>query len=107
LHSSDYSDRTARLVDEEVERILREQEERASKILKTHLPGLVNVAHALLERETISGADVAELVDKAFGKPVHPEGKKNASIAKLEDFRPTAGLPVAGSANHSTVTPND
>ncbi|MGC9154769.1 MAG: ATP-dependent zinc metalloprotease FtsH [Ferrimicrobium sp.] len=107
LHSSDYSDRTARLVDEEVERILREQEERASKILKTHLPGLVNVANALLERETISGADVAELVDKAFGKPVHPEGKKNASIAKLEDFRPTAGLAIAENANHSTVTPND
>jgi cell division protease FtsH len=107
LHSSDYSDRTARLVDEEVEKILREQEERASKILKTHLPGLVNVANALLEGETISGADVAELVDKAFGKAVHPDGKKNASIAKLEDFRPTAGLPVAGSANHSTTTPTD
>jgi cell division protease FtsH len=104
LHSSDYSDRTARLVDEEVERILRQQEERATKILQEHLGGLVNVANALLERETISGEEVARLVDEAYGRPVHPNGKKMAVIAKLDDFRPSASLPPAANENNLSTT---
>ncbi len=89
LHSAEYSDRTARLVDEEVERILREQEARATKILERHLPGLTAVANSLLENETISGEDVSRLVDEAYGEPVHPDGKKPASVTKLSDFRPS------------------
>ena len=93
LHSAEYSDRTARLVDEEVERILREQEARATRILERHLPGLTAVATSLLDNETISGADVARLVDEAYGEPVHPDGKKSATVAKLSNFRPGKGLP--------------
>ena len=33
MHTRDYSDETARVIDEEVERILREQEDRARKVL--------------------------------------------------------------------------
>ncbi len=98
LHSAEYSDRTARLVDEEVERILREQEARATQILRQHLKGLIAVANALLEKETISGEEVAQLVDEANGSPVHPDGKKLAPITKLERFK--ADLPAAGN-NHA------
>jgi cell division protease FtsH len=76
MHSRDYSDGTQQLIDEEVERILREQEARASKILKEHRKGLDAVAQALLEQETIDGAEVGRLVDKAYGKPVHAPGVK-------------------------------
>ena len=39
MHARDYSEDMSRIVDEEVSRILREQEERARKFLKLHLDG--------------------------------------------------------------------
>ncbi|MGH9268980.1 MAG: ATP-dependent metallopeptidase FtsH/Yme1/Tma family protein, partial [Acidimicrobiales bacterium] len=75
LHTRDYSDETSRVIDEEVGRILREQEERALTSLGQHRLGLDKVAEALLEKETIDGAEVGRLVDAAFGRPVHGDGK--------------------------------
>jgi hypothetical protein len=62
MHTRDYSDETARVIDEEVERILRDQEERARETLGRHRRGLDAVAEALLESETIDGAEVGRLV---------------------------------------------
>ncbi|MEQ1785528.1 MAG: ATP-dependent zinc metalloprotease FtsH [Acidimicrobiales bacterium] len=62
MHSRDYSDETARVIDEEVERILREQEERCRETLTEHRNGLDLVARALLEHETIDGSEVYRLV---------------------------------------------
>src|SRR5436309_154922 len=70
LHTRDYSDVTSRVIDEEVERILREQEARATKLLEEHKGGLQLVADSLLEKETINGEDVGRLVDRAYGGPV-------------------------------------
>jgi cell division protease FtsH len=78
MHSRDYSDETSRVIDEEVGRILREQEDRAMKELRRHKRGLEGVAAALLEKETIDGADVAALVDKGYGRPVH--GDRTGSV---------------------------
>jgi hypothetical protein len=69
MHSRDYSDETARVIDEEVEHILREQEERAREVLRKHRTGLDAVAQALLREETVDGAEVGRLVDEAAGKP--------------------------------------
>ena len=73
MHSRDYSEDTSRVVDEEVSRILREQESRAMEYLSTHRKGLEAVAAALLEHETIDGAEIGRLIDQAYGKPVHGE----------------------------------
>ncbi|HEX5266375.1 MAG TPA: ATP-dependent zinc metalloprotease FtsH [Acidimicrobiales bacterium] len=73
MHTRDYSDETSRVIDEEVGRILREQEERATEYLKRHKGGLDKVAAALLENEAIDGAEVTRLVDEANGGPVHPD----------------------------------
>jgi cell division protease FtsH len=74
LHSGEqYSEQTSQVMDEEVQRILRESEERATEFLTRHREGLNRVAAELLERETIDGSEVARLVDEAFGGPVHPE----------------------------------
>jgi cell division protease FtsH len=70
MHTRDYSDETSRVIDEEVGRILREQEQRATEFLERHKGGLDSVAGALLEKETIDGDEVARLVDDAFGAPV-------------------------------------
>jgi cell division protease FtsH len=67
MHNRDYSDETARVIDEEVERILREQEERCRQTLRAYRAGLDAVAKALLEHETIDGAEVKRLIDEAMG----------------------------------------
>jgi cell division protease FtsH len=63
----EYSDETARTIDDEVSRILLEQEKRAHDLLTQHRAGLHLVAEALLERETIDGAEVAQLVQQGLG----------------------------------------
>jgi cell division protease FtsH len=73
MHTRDYSDETSRVIDEEVERILRDQETRATAELQKHRKGLDQVAAALLERETIDGDEVRKLVDDAHGRPVHTQ----------------------------------
>jgi cell division protease FtsH len=67
MHTRDYSDETARVIDEEVERILRAQEERTREILLTHRTGLDALAKALVAGETVDGAEVGRLVDEAAG----------------------------------------
>ena len=62
----EYSDDTARLVDEEINKILREQEVRATDLLNKHRAGLDLVAEALLEKETIDGATVSELIQRGL-----------------------------------------
>jgi cell division protease FtsH len=62
----EYSDDTARLIDEEVSRILTEQQERARELLTKYRSGLDLVARSLLESETIDGAEVSRLVQEGL-----------------------------------------
>jgi cell division protease FtsH len=90
MHTRDYSDDTARVIDEEVERILREQEERGRRTLRHHRTGLDAVAAALLEHETLDGAEVGRLVDDAAGHRVG--GPRRATSAMGEP--PTLAKPA-------------
>jgi cell division protease FtsH len=65
MSTREYSDETARIIDEEVQRILLQQEDRCRDVLSQHRAGLDLVARALLERETIDGAEVKRLIDVA------------------------------------------
>ena len=67
----EYSDDTARMMDEEINQILTAQEKRAVELLTTHRRGLDLVATALLEKETIDGSEVAELVQQGMGDGAH------------------------------------
>jgi cell division protease FtsH len=83
MHTRDYSEDTSRVVDEEIERILRAQELRAENLLKEHRGGLEAVARALLEHETVDGAEIAKLIDGAYGRPVHgAEGKPGSDAER-------------------------
>ncbi len=62
MTNREYSDETARVIDEEVSEILRTQEQRCQDVLSEHRFGLDLVARALLEHETISGEEVSRLV---------------------------------------------
>ena len=59
-----YSETTAKIMDDEVLRIINEQYERAKKILSEHAEGHARLAQLLIEREVI----FAEDVEKIFGK---------------------------------------
>ncbi|HYI60740.1 MAG TPA: ATP-dependent zinc metalloprotease FtsH, partial [Acidimicrobiales bacterium] len=57
-----FSASTAGVIDQEVERILREAEERCRTVLTENRAGLNMVARSLLEHETVDGATVERLV---------------------------------------------
>ena len=90
MHTRDYCDETARVIDEEVERILREQEDRCRETLREHRNGLDLVARALLEHETIDGAEVTRLIDA---------GRRRRSS------RPTATATARGSTSGPARVP--
>ncbi|MFV0309036.1 MAG: ATP-dependent zinc metalloprotease FtsH [Desertimonas sp.] len=64
----EYSDDTAKLLDEEVARILTDQEGRATTLLQKHRRGLDLIADALLEHETIDGREVARLIQQGLAE---------------------------------------
>ncbi len=69
----EYSDSTAKMLDDEISRILHEQEQRAHELLVKHRKGLELVAEKLLEDETIDGATVGRLVQEALETPTPTE----------------------------------
>jgi len=103
MHSRDYSEDMSRVVDEEVSQILRDQEARARKVLEEHRSGLIAVAKAVLERETIDGREVARLVDEAYGRPVHGEEPEIPHFAgSIFSSSPTT-LPATARAGAESV----
>jgi cell division protease FtsH len=68
----EYSDDTAKLLDEEIARILTTQESRARDVLSRHRRGLELIAEALLERETIDGPEVAKLIQQGMAESGQP-----------------------------------
>jgi len=80
----EYSDETARKIDEEIGNILHAQQERARVILTKHRAGLDLVANALLEQETIDGPTVALLVQQGLGAPSLPSASPSDSAAAGE-----------------------
>ena len=79
MHTRDYSDHTSQMIDDEVERILREQEARAIEVLTLHRRGLESLTRALLEHETVDGETAAQLIDEAHGEALHDRTVKTVS----------------------------
>jgi cell division protease FtsH len=125
LHSRDYSEDTARVVDAEVSRILRQEEERAVELLSRHRGGLEAVARGLLERETLDGEEVGRLVEEAYGRPVHESDTVRHLPSPADRGREPSGRGAGSSAGQpgavqggqgsggdrhggdSTITPSD
>ncbi|PYO49220.1 MAG: cell division protein FtsH [Gemmatimonadetes bacterium] len=68
------SERTAQLVDAEVSRVIKEAYSRATQVLQAHMALLHTVAAALLDRETLTGDEVAALArgEELPPRPVSP-----------------------------------
>jgi cell division protease FtsH len=71
----DYSDHTAVKIDEEVTRIVREGHQRATAILTEHRDLLERLARGLLERESVDGAYVYDLIEHKTGEDLRPNRK--------------------------------
>jgi cell division protease FtsH len=92
MHTRDYSDETARVIDEEVEKILRDQEERCRQTLGANRGGLDLVARALLEHETIDGAEVQRLIEVArTGAPTETVVTRGVDTSRFSDPTPYTG----------------
>ena len=73
----DYSEDMAKIIDEEVVKIVRKAQKTAERILKKDIAKLHSIADALLEKETIDGDDVLAIVN---GKKMTPS--KNGTAKK-------------------------
>lgn len=62
----EYSEDTARLLDEEISKLLTDQEQRAQEVLTRHRRGLELIAQSLLDHETIDGPTVARLIQQGM-----------------------------------------
>jgi cell division protease FtsH len=69
ISSRGYAEETQRLIDAEVERLLKEADERAAELLRSRRTALDEVVGLLLERETIDGEDIMAIVGGTASRP--------------------------------------
>ncbi len=67
----DFSDKTARLIDEEVESLLKRMERETFKLLSEHRPQLDNLANSLLEYETLERQQIEQILQPAPKAEAH------------------------------------
>ena len=79
------SEQTQREIDDEVKRIIGECKMRATKIVTEQRERLDKLANALLERETISGADIRKLLDLPPEDAAAPVLSADANKPAAED----------------------
>ena len=98
----DYSEETARRIDEEVQRIMREAHERAERILAGRSEQLALMKDVLLERETVEGEAVEALLDDKWDAYLSREEElRAAKEARNEDAAKN------GNAAHGIVPKSD
>ncbi|MBL7498530.1 ATP-dependent zinc metalloprotease FtsH [Frankia nepalensis] len=106
LVSRPYSEGTQKIVDDEVARILREAETRAVGLLRAHREALDSLAALLLEKETVDGAAVAEVLRLTATVPAQPGPVPASDTGPGGAGGPTpatAGLPAGHPASPTTT----
>jgi cell division protease FtsH len=97
MSSRPYAEATQAAIDGEVSRLLRQAEEHAVELLKTHRPELDALVDLLLERETVDGKDVYRLAGR-------PDRSASPSAPPVVVSPHPAGMDVT-SADGSTPSP--
>ena len=103
---SDYSEKTAREIDDQVRRFVDQGYATARDTIESHRSSLEKIAKRLLEKETLDGAEVNAILMEETGtdyfklKDFNPEEGEEVTISGGEDHVPIAGAPVpAGPAD--------
>jgi cell division protease FtsH len=86
------SEHTARLVDQEVKRILDDAHGRARTVLEEHRDLLESIAQALLERETLDREQI-QLLEKGEPLPPMPEPSEEEAAGAVSEDRPPSPAP--------------
>jgi cell division protease FtsH len=63
VHERQYSDDTAKVIDEEVESLITEAAKRAKTVLRSNMAKLEALKKELLEKETIEAKEVLKILD--------------------------------------------
>ena len=93
----EYSDDTARLIDEEIERSCASRRTGPPSCSRTHRRGLDLVAEALLEQETIDGSEVVRLVQQGMAETQQPQAAATADSALIAARTSALGRAIARS----------
>ena len=76
----EYSEQTARAIDDEVRRIIDEQRERVAEILARRRQVLVRAAQLLLAKETITGQELRDLMAAEEAEPAQDAGSDATAV---------------------------
>ncbi len=90
--SKPMSDETARMIDSEVKSFVERGLERARSLLTTHIDQLHTIAGALLEFETLTGAEIKQLI-------------AGNDIDRPDSSATTTSLPTGGTSIPKTRRP--
>jgi cell division protease FtsH len=107
-HEATYSDEIAGLIDDEVRRLIDHAHDRARFILTTHRATLDRLAAALVEKETLDDADLAEVfgdIDKGAGIEVSVEELERTVPTRPARRRAPVDALVAEATGHAETRP--
>ena len=92
LSSRPFAEATQATIDAEVSRLLREAEETATSLIRSHHYELGQLAELLLEKETVDGAEVYRIV----GRPVPERRLEELTVAPHSATATATATPPAG-----------
>ncbi len=82
----DYSDHTAKVVDEEIQKIITDMENKAKQLLKNNKEKLEAIANSLLENETLENDEIDKILAQLSKKGTKKKSqKKEKSSEKVKD----------------------
>ena len=90
--AQEHSEKTANLIDEEVQRILNEAYETCMNLLVEHKESLVNLSEILIEKEVLDAEEVISILETGQlpEKPAAPEVEPEEPIDPEEPIEPEA-----------------
>jgi AFG3 family protein len=102
-----YSEKTAELIDQEVNQIIAESYVRAKEVLKNNMKGLTELAELLLEKEVIFSEDLERIFGKRKADLLKDEKEAEAKLAlsqneKVEKKEVKKGKKSASSSSEKT-----
>ena len=98
-NTQDYSDATARRIDDEVARIMKEAHDRAVEILSSRRDQMDLMAQVLLERETVDGEECEALLENDWAAYLEREKRKEEEGSSALESSEAPAKPVSDPAS--------
>jgi cell division protease FtsH len=91
----DYSEETALKIDEQVRTMVDTQHKRARVLIEENRDAMIRIAEALLERESLDGAEVKALIEGQTLRPFRStKGDSGSKVQTQEVIRPDSGIRI-------------